>query len=416
MERLPGTAAESAMAFGAGSALTAGGNLLSRRAAAARARPPTPARQLSQQGVELTPGQMAGGVLQRAEDAATSIPVIGDSIRGARVRGLESFNRAALDRSLAPIGATLPQGVAVGRDGLREAEQAIGAHYDNALQRVQVAPDAQYVGELTAVEQTPNLTAAQRETLGTIVADLRSRFGQAVPGREWKVLDSDLGKAIRAADNASQNQPGGQALTRALERLKAAHVDLLGRTDPAVMAAVRQGDEATANLVRIRQASQYTGSSARNGVFSPADLNRSVQGMDTSAGNRAFARGDAMMQDLTDPAMQTLPATVPDSGTPLRSLFTAGAGGAGLAALGTNPQALAVAGGAAAATAAGYSAPVQRMLNEVYRAKTPGMAREALSRLAQLAARDPAFVPAYTEAARALGVPLASNGGRPAPQ
>ena len=414
-ERLPGTVAETAVAFGTGSALTAGGNYVGRRAAAARARPPSPQRQLSQQGVNLTPGQMAGGVVQRTEDALTSLPVVGDSIRAAQIRGLDDFGRAGANRILAPIGATLGPNVR-GREVVGEAERAISNHYRQALQNVTVAPDQQYAQELAQIAATPNLTAAQREQLTAVLGDHNGRFAGPIAGDAWKVLDADIGKALRASENASQQAPGGRALTAALERLKQAHDALLQRTSPQAFNAVQQADEATAGLVRIRQASQYAGTAARGGSFSPGDLNRAVQATDTSAGNRAYARGDAMLQDLSDPAMEVLPKTVPDSGTPLRSLFTAGAGGVGLASLGTSPEALAVAGGAAVGTATAYSRPAIAALNAVYRASTPGQARQALAQLAQLAARDPALVPAYTEAARALGVPLAGNGGRPAPQ
>jgi hypothetical protein len=202
-----------------------------------------------------------------------------------------------------------------------------------------------------------------------------------------------------------------------LQDVRTALQNNLERVAPEARAGVRAADEATANLARIRQASQYTGTSARGGVFSPADLNRAVQGMDTSAGNRQFARGDALMQDLTDPAMTVLPQTVPDSGTPIRSLFTLGGiGGAASATNMVTPEGLMVAGGVAAAGSALYSPPVQGLLNAIYRASTPGQAREALGQLGQLAARDPALAPAYEEALRALGAPLPASSRQPGPQ
>lgn len=405
-ERLPGAALETAITFGTGAALQGASNALASRVTRARAAPASPQRQLSREGVQLTPGQMLGGAAQRTEDAMTSIPVVGDAIRDARIRGIESFDRAALNRTLAPIGQELPHGVDVGRDGMRHAGAAISQAYDNALQGAVVAPDAQFAREFNAVANTPDLTAAQRETLDGIMADMATRFPGQIDGQTWKLLDSDLRKAVQAADHASASQPGGQVLTRALERLRTAHQDLLGRVDPQVAGAVRAADEATANLARVRQASQYTGTSARGGVFTPADLNRAVQGMDTSAGNRAFAQGDALMQDLTEPAMQVLPSTVPDSGTPLRSLVTAG----GLSGLGTQVgvplETVALAGTGVGVSALGYSRPVQNLLNAIYRASEPAQAAEALSRLGALASRDPQLIAVYRQAAEHLGLPV----------
>jgi hypothetical protein len=50
--------------------------------------------------VRLTPGQIMGGALQRVEDKAQSIPLVGDMITGARNRGVEDLNRAAYARAL----------------------------------------------------------------------------------------------------------------------------------------------------------------------------------------------------------------------------------------------------------------------------------------------------------------------------
>lgn len=403
-ERAPGAAAETALSFGLGAGGQRVGNALANRATAARARAPSAARRLSQEGVELTPGQMMGGVARRAEDAATSVPILGDAIRGARVRGMESFDRAAINRTLAPVNAQLAPNANVGRQGVQAATQEISNAYNTALRGVNVAPDQQYAAELAAIEQTPNLTAAQREQLTAVLGDLRGRFGEPIPGDLWKVIDSDLGKAIRAADHASQQAPGGRALTQALGRLQTAHNDLLMRTSQQAHAGVQAADDATANLARVRQASQYTGTSARDGVFSPADLNRAVQGMDTSAGNRNFATGQARMQDLSEAGMQVLPQQVPDSGTPFRSLMTVGGLSGGGVSLGANPEMVLAGLAGLAGASAMYSRPAMSLANHIYRATNPGQAAQALSQLATLAGRDPALIPFYERVAMDLGV------------
>lgn len=409
-----------AVGAGTGAALQGASAGLRARGARVAARPPSPQRQLANEGVTLTPGQMMGGGARRVEDAATSLPILGDAIREARVRGIESFDRAALNRALAPIGTALPEDAAMGRDALGQAERAISDAYDAALAGAQVVPDQQYAQDLAAVAATPNLTAAQRETLGSIIGDIQGRFGQPLAGDMWKVIDSDINKAIRASQNASATQPGGNILTGALERLKAAHVDALARSAPNAVPAVQAADEATANLVRIRNASQSAGTAARGGVFLPADLNRAVRAGDSTAGNRSYARGDALMQDLTDPAMQVLPSTVPDSGTAIRSLMTLGGLSGGGVAVGADPAIVGAAAGGLMTGAGVYSRPVQDLLNRVYRASTPGQAEAALAELGRLAAQTPALAPVYEAAARQLAGRLPSGGDpqgtRPQPQ
>jgi hypothetical protein len=416
-ERLPGAATETAMAFGFGSALTAGGNALRRSGAATRTAPPSNARRLSQEGINLTPGQMMGGAAQRIEDGMTSIPVVGDAIREAKIRGVESFDRAAINRTLAPVGAQLAPNATMGRGAVAAADQEISDAYTRALSGVQIAPDAQYANDLAQVAQTANLTGAQREQLNVVLGDIQTRFGGPVPGDLWKVIDSDIGKAIRAADNASQNAPGGRALIEALQSLKQAHVALLTRSAPQARTGVQAADEATANLARVRQASQYAGTSARGGTFSPADLNRAVQSGDSSAGNRAFARGDALMQDLTDPAMAVLPQTVPDSGTPFRAMAMAGGPAAVFGQMGwVTPEQMIIGLGSLGVGAAVYSRPAQAAINALYRAKSPGQVREVLGAFGQEAARNPQLAPVYAEIVRALGAPLPASSRPPSPQ
>lgn len=406
-ERLPGAALETAITFGTGAALQGASNALTGRVAQARAAPPSPQRQLSREGVQLTPGQMLGGGAQRAEDALTSIPIVGDAVRSARIRGIESFDRAALNRSLGPVGQELPAGVDVGREGVRYAGQAIGQAYDDALRGVTITPDRQLSQDIGAIVYNADLPPNIAQELDGIVQNsIVGRLGGPVDGATWKAIDSDIGAMARAADNAAATQPSQRYLRDALRGVQQALADALERASPEAAQGVQSADEAFANLARIRQASQYTGTSARGGVFSPADLNRSVQSMDTSAGNRAFAQGDALLQDLTDPAMQVLPQQVPDSGTPFRSLMTMG----GLSGLGTQVgvpvETVALAGVGAGAGAGLYSQPVQNLLNAIYRASEPAQASQALATLSALASRDPQLMVVYHQAAEHLGMPV----------
>jgi hypothetical protein len=396
----PGSRMKGAAVSGGVGAVTGGlaqvaGNALAGRVATAPMRPPSPQREISRQGVQLTPGQMMGGSAQRLEDAFTSVPVSGDAIRDAQRRGVQSFNRVAMDRVLAPIGGT---GDDVGRAGMRDTSQQVSDAYQRALGGVTVAPDQQFAQDLAGVAQTPNLPPAIRDDLGALLGDVQARLAGPVDGQTWKVLDADLGAAIRAADAGSATQPSQRLLRNALIELRQAVGGAMARADPQAFGAVRQADEASAVLARVREASQGQGTAARDGIFTAGDLNRAVRGMDTSAGNRAYAQRDALLQDLAEPAMQVLPQTVPDSGTALRSAFTA------------SPQGLIVGGVTGIPTALIYSRPVQYVLNAIYRASDGVQAEAGLQQLAQLAARNPALAPLYIELQGRLGAPVGAPG------
>lgn len=392
----PGKRGKGALVSGSIGAATSGvaqqgANMLAANVARRAAAPLSPQRQLSNQGVDLTPGQMLGGGWQRTEDAMTSIPVVGDAIREAQRRGLASLSRATTKRILAPIGGSTDE---IGRAGVRDTSQQVSQAYQRALSGVQVAPDQTFANQVAVVQQSPNLPPAVRQELQSTIADVQARLSGPIDGDTWKFIDADLGAAIRAADEGAATVPSSRRLARSLEQLRDAVGGLLERADPNAFARVREADKASAMLERLRKASQYTGTAARDGLVAPGDLNRAVQGMDTSAGNRAYAQGDALLQDLSDAAMQVLPATVPDSGTPFRSLLTTG--GIGVGGVGVGAIDPLWAGGIGAGVGLGsalYSRPAMAALNAFYRAQTPGQSTAALQQLAQLAAREPALAP-----------------------
>lgn len=411
-ERLPGAAAETAVAFGAGGLLQGAANGLSASAAKSAAKPLTPARQLSNMGVELTPGQMMNGNFRRIEDVLTSAPLTGFGINSARTRGLESFNRVAINRALAPIGQSLPKGVNVGREGVKTANAAVSKAYTDALDGVNVIPDQRFGAEVSAIVNRPGLRKAAKDELRPLVDDWRARFSGAIPGQAWKEIDAEIGAAIRSADNATASAPAQKFLRDALKDLKSAHFGALERANPGAAVAVKKADEAMASLVRIQEAAQSATTASKAGVFTPPQLNSAVRNADNTARNRAYGQGDALMQDLTDPAMQVLPPSVPDSGTALRAALGTGYAG-GLA---TQPGVVAPVIGVDAIGMALYSKPAQAAFNAVYRAISPGAKQAALSKLAALAARNPQLVPLYEQAVQHAAARLPQGGDRQIPR
>lgn len=407
VDRLPGAAKETAAAFGFGAAGQALGNRLVRGGQrAAHTRVPSNARRLSNEGVSLTPGQMFGGLPKRIEDAATSLPMTGAGIVAARNRGVESFDRAALNRVLAPFGDELPQGVNVGRDGVRYVNDRVSQAYDAALAPVRVAPDQQFQQEIAGALR-PGLPQSVQDDVRFILDDLQQRFSGPIDGRTWKQMDEELGAAIRAADTASASAPIRRYERDALRDAQTALRGALQRSDPVAFQAVGRADDAFSNLVRIREAAGGVG--ARNGVFSPAQLNNAVR---RTGSKNEFGRGEALMQDLTDAGVAVLPSNVNDSGTALRTMMAGGAYGGAGGMFGADKALMAA--GADATGMLLYSRPVQALFNGIYRAASPGQAQQALGQLEALAAQNPALVPYYQDAvAHVQGLAQRLNGQSP---
>jgi hypothetical protein len=87
-------------------------------------------------------------------------------------------------------------------------------------------------------------------------------------------------------------------------------------------------DQQYANFVRVQQAAGSAG--ATGGVFNPVQLAAAVRSTSPGLRKGQYAAGEALMQNLSDPAKEILSSALPESGTTPRALWTAlGAGLAG---------------------------------------------------------------------------------------
>lgn len=339
-QRLPQAAAGAAIGAATGGLLTSAANRLAPRATApgvrgsiARPTADTPAARLMSEGVSLTPGQRMGGFAKTLEDRAMgTVPILGDAIRGARIRGNESLQRAATNRALRPIGSELPAEVATGTDSTSYAKQALSDAYDKALSQVQTAQvDEPLVQGLTRI----------REGLADLPADFQRHFQNIVDNRvtsrfENGVADGatlkDIQSQIRnlASEYGSSTDPAQRRMGSLFGDLSGELLGLAERNSPDGGAALRAANEGYANYVRVRNAGGKLG--AESGRFTPAQLRNAVRAEDNTVGKGGFATGDSLMYGLADDAQSVMASKIPDSGT---------AGRIGLGALGattlTNP-------------------------------------------------------------------------------
>src|SRR5262249_7608306 len=131
-------------------------------------------------GVRPTPGQIAGGPWNRVEEAAQSIPFVGDAIRGARNRAVEDLNRAAINRSLEPINAQLAPNQPLGRDAIAAMRDTIQQNYNNLVPHLSVQADQQFANDVAAIGRThyARMSDPARAQFERIVDnDIFRRFG-----------------------------------------------------------------------------------------------------------------------------------------------------------------------------------------------------------------------------------------------
>jgi hypothetical protein len=284
------------------------------------------ARTLMDQGVTLTPGQILGGGFQRAEDAATSIPVLGDFIRDAKNRTLLDFQRAAYSRALEPIGkGDLAKTLPAGPDGILGVQTALNDAYEQLLPKLSfdvrsITPD---LTNLTRMAAT-GLPQREAQQFNSILSKNLGQLTNGVAdGRTFKDITGNLGKE---ASNFGSSTDGYQRqLGAALSEAQAAFRNGLKLSNPQFADELNKIDTGWANFARLRTAAQSAGDKSHG--FTPAQLSSAVRAGDNTVGNGATATGRALMQDLSDPARAVLPSTVSDSGTPLRHAVQAAVAG-----------------------------------------------------------------------------------------
>lgn len=318
------------------------------------------ARTLSQAGVQLTPGQMVGGPFQTAEEAVSSIPILGSFIKSGKERSIESFNKAVANQALEPIGESVGKRTGAGHDLVDEVATKLGNAYDNLVPRIQWKPDIGYFRDLHDIESLtlPTLPEPQIKQYRAI---LNSRLGRQAPltGGQFKTIESELSGI--GSNYAKSPDPAQRGLGHAINDTVMAMRGALERSNPTQAAELANINSGWAMYSRIRDAASRRATA--EGVFTPSDLLAAVKKGDRSVGKGSFARGDALMQTFAETGQRVLPTKLPTSGTVERGLHAAAlAEGARL--LG-HPELLA----AGAAMATPYTRPGMAVLNRLYRTR-----------------------------------------------
>lgn len=288
-------------------------------------------QKLIDEGVQPTFGQSIGPKAARLEEKLSSVPGLGDLIKDSQRNAIESFNRAAYNRVLDPLGKTYDG--PVGHTAVRKIGDTLSQAYDDIMPHLQFAPDAQLQADLTAASAAKaTMSNDAAEQFDKIVKNALPKGPTA--GEDLKDLESQL--TFEIGRFGKSPNPNDQKISDALSEVRTAIMDNLARANPDVADSIKAIDTGWANLVRVERAAN----SGKGGVFTPEGLAVAVKAADQSVRKRAVARGTALMQDLTEPGTEVLGKAYPDSGTAGRALIAGGALGF------LNPKALAL--GAAA--------------------------------------------------------------------
>jgi hypothetical protein len=302
-------------------------------------------KKLLDEGVQLTPGQVAGGMAHRAEDAMRSIYGLGDMVIGAQANAQKSLNRVAVQRTLDPLGIQIPKDMPEGHSQIGFAQKTLGDAYHKVLDSIDqtIAPtgstlpvvpgggprpgiqiDHQFGQDVsnlrTLAQKLPQDQAHVFESF--VQGDLKHAIDQtgAMSGKAMKDVDSLIGQKIRSFQ--SSPNPHDRDMAQAFKELQANVRDLVGRQFPQHAATLNAINSGWAQLSKLNPIA----ANAEGGVFSAPALRAGTVTADKTSNHAASARGEAMLQDLGDAASRVMHQTVPDSGTAMRAMTSAGAG------------------------------------------------------------------------------------------
>lgn len=319
---------------------------------------------LQNMGVRLTSGQRSGGLVKSLEDKATSIPIVGDAIVGAQKRSIKDFNVGVGNEVLSSIGKALPKKTAPGRQMVSQVYEKIDKSYDDVLNKMTGVYDNDFVNDWqTAVSRASLLPESKAEQVSNILNDVLKKRAPngVVDGRDNKEIMRRLTKY--ASTYGKSLDPDQQLMGEIFADVKNAYSSMLERNNtPELAKKLKDTDLAFAKYVRLEKASGSTGNDL--GVFTPAQLQDAVKMSDNSVRRGAFARGDSLLQDISDAGKSVLPNKYPDSGTAGRTLMALGTLGAGAGTAIAAPWAIPLLGAGALAAGA-YTRPGQAALRSM---------------------------------------------------
>ena len=163
-------------------------------------------------------------------------------------------------------------------------------------------------------------------------------------GIAFKQAESQLGSLARKFQSSTDafQKDLGDAFAQAQAELR----NSLKGSNPQIQTELNNINKGWANFTRLQTAGAKANTAE---MFTPSQLAQAVRQGDTSVRKGAVARGNALMQDLSDAGVNILPSKTPDSGTAgrLAAMGLIGGGAYGAQQGYITPEMLAIGGAAA---------------------------------------------------------------------
>lgn len=356
-------------------------------------------RQLLQEGIVPTPGQIAqeiGGIrgeqIANLEQAATSVPLLGPAIKTRRNEGIEAANIAAARKTVEPIGGA----DLINQTGLAlkaQLENLTDQAYKNSLTPMRLVADTTFnKAKSKIVSKLNKIGPSSSDPMKDVKGVWESRV-QPFIGANGEITGDNL-QAIKkglATERALLKvKAGGKQATDIIDEFEQALFDgLAKRQAPDLYEAYRNADKAFRNSQIINKTIKAAIARPGDpGVFTPGQLATKVAASEEKYGPSVLGGAGGLSEAMTT----VLPQTLADSGTASRAGMMAAFGGPGTlggtvgASIGGPMGALIGAGlglGAAGLAALPYSRVGNRLIANTLLAERPAAVSNLMNYLSK---------------------------------
>lgn len=323
---IPGVGEERA-AVGAGARVAEGiaGSAARRVAEKARMSPPLSLKeqygravgQLKGEGVVLTPWQERGGEAARQGSAMKANPFFSKAHREAEDHSIDTFNVAGYNRILSPIGIKLKPDVYPSREAFGQVEKVASSVYERAKPGIRAEMGADEKASMARVYEEAKEHGENER--GAFDAFMKNKIDPlfkngALDGDGYIKAKSILSARARSLKGAADVHARDAASTYE-DALNVIMDSAERHSSDRSRQLLKKANTAWAALTRVQEAVSRRAGGL--GKYSPHDLMAAIRHQTPSVGGRrpAFARGDALLQDLAESGMQVLPDRVPASDT-----------------------------------------------------------------------------------------------------
>ncbi len=303
--------------------------------------PSADAAALIKQGIQPTVGQgidktgWIGKGISKAEEATTSLPLLGGITTHARQRALkEGINTAIKQAEDKTLGVSANG--KLGHEAINNLKQTFNEAYEKAMQGHTMSLAPAVPGIMSKINDPARfVNDAERKS---IITGIQGLFDKIQPQANGQYLASDIHNIESALKTQARSLPFGDDKAKILSDVQKEIAKY--RTEalpPHVSEIIKKLDSKYVNFTRLRKAAEGVG--AEHGEFSPAQLYNAATVMGKKSGQAST--GSAPMQKLAGQMKSVLSDKLGDSGTAPRML--------------TNRMLI---GGAGEAATAGFSAPL----------------------------------------------------------